>query len=156
MGKVLLIFNSATHCGKTKQYTKIEELYKKYRDKGFEVLDFPCNQFFGQAPGTNEEIVEFCTLNYGTTFKIFSKINVNGKQAEPLFVYLKNEFKKDINDKEQEKDYKDFKKGRGNGRITWNFTKFLINRNGEVVIRYGPNFLPEDMEEKLVELLEEK
>lgn len=102
-GKVLFIFNSAIHCGYTPQYEKIEKLYEKYKDMGFEVLDFPCNQFLGQAPGTDAEIESFCKLNYGTTFKIFSKIKVNGKASDPLFVYLKNSFKKDIKDKEDEK-----------------------------------------------------
>lgn len=152
-GKVLLIVNAATHCGKTKQYTKIEELYKKYKGQGFEVLDFPSNQFLNQAPGTNKEIREFCQLNYGTTFSIFSKIDVNGKKADPLFVHLKNEFKKDINDLEQEANKEAYRTGRGNGRIMWNFTKFLIDRNGNVVVRYGPNFLPEDMEYQIKKLL---
>ena len=113
-GKVLLIVNTATHCGHTPQYNGLEALYKKYHDQGFEILDFPCNQFAGQAPGTNEEIQQFCTLNFGTTFPRFAKIKVNGKDASPLFRYLKQE-----------------KKGPLGGTIKWNFTKFLIDREGK-------------------------
>ncbi len=89
-GKVLLIVNTATGCGYTPQYNGLERMYEKYCDKGFEILDFPCNQFLGQAPGTNEKIVEFCQIKFGVKFKIFSKIKVNGKNAEPLFTYLKS------------------------------------------------------------------
>ena len=135
-GKVLLILNTATHCGFTKQYTGLEALYKKYRDKGFEILDFPCNQFAGQAPGTNEEIHTFCTLNYGTTFPRFAKLNVNGKNASPLFVYLKGKLK-----------------GPLGKRIQWNFTKFLIDREGNVVKRFEPAVEPEEMEADIKALL---
>ncbi len=135
-GKVLLILNTATHCGFTKQYTGLEALYKKYRDQGFEILDFPCNQFAGQAPGTNEEIHTFCTLNFGTTFPRFARLNVNGKNASPLFVYLK-----------------DRQKGPLGKRIQWNFTKFLIDREGNVVKRFEPAVEPEALEADIKALL---
>lgn len=134
--KVLLIVNTATGCGFTPQYKGLEELYKKYKDEGFEILDFPCNQFLGQAPGTNEEIHSFCTLTYGTTFPRFSKIKVNGKETEPLYKYLKEE-----------------QKGSLGERIKWNFTKFLIDRNGKVVARFAPSDKPEDIEESIKKLL---
>ena len=105
-GKVLLIVNTATKCGFTPQYNGLEELYKKYKDRNFEILDFPCNQFLGQAPGSNEDIVNFCQLNFGTTFKTFSKINVNGKNAHPLYNYLKENSPEELEDK----DANEFKK----------------------------------------------
>lgn len=114
--KVVLIVNTATECGLTPQYQGLQELYDKYKDQGFEILDFPCNQFMGQAPGSAEEINSFCTLNYQTTFPRFAKIKVNGKEAEPLFEWLKKE-----------------KSGPLGARIEWNFAKFLINREGQVV-----------------------
>ena len=135
-GKVLLIVNTATHCGHTPQYNGLEALYKKYHDQGFEILDFPCNQFAGQAPGTNEEIQQFCTLNFGTTFPRFAKIKVNGKGASPLFQYLKQE-----------------KKGPLGGTIKWNFTKFLIDREGNVVSRFEPKDEPETFEDDIKALL---
>lgn len=135
-GKVLLILNTATHCGHTPQYNGLEALYKKYRDQGFEILDFPCNQFAGQAPGTNEEIQSFCTLNFGTSFPRFAKINVNGKNASPLFVYLKEQ-----------------QKGPLGARIQWNFTKFLIDRQGNVVKRFEPKVEPEALEDDIKALL---
>ena len=135
-GKVLLIVNTATGCGFTPQYKGLEELYLKYHFEGFEVLDFPCNQFLNQAPGTDEEIQEFCTKKYNVTFKQFSKINVNGKDAEPLYKYLKSE-----------------KGGIFGKRIKWNFTKFLVDKNGNVVKRFAPTTKPEKIERKIVELL---
>ena len=125
-GKVLLIVNTATGCGFTPQYTGLERLYEKYRSLGFEILDFPCNQFAGQAPGTIEEIQQFCTLNFGTTFPRFAKIDVNGDNESPLFTFLKHE-----------------KGGLLGSAIKWNFTKFLIDRNGQVVRRYAPTDKPE-------------
>lgn len=119
-GQVVLIVNTATGCGLTPQYQGLQELYDKYKDQGFEILDFPCNQFMGQAPGSAEEINSFCTLNYQTTFPRFAKIKVNGKEAEPLFDWLKKE-----------------KSGPLGARIEWNFAKFLINREGKVVERFS-------------------
>ncbi len=135
-GKVLLIVNTATKCGFTKQYDGLEALYEKYNEKGFEILDFPCNQFFRQAPGSDEEINSFCSLHFGTKFPRFKKIEVNGDKADPLFVYLckQNESGK-------------IKK------VKWNFTKFLINRKGEFVERFEPTAKPESFENKIAEEL---
>lgn len=135
-GKVLLIVNTATGCGFTPQYEGLQNLYDKYKDKGFAVLDFPCNQFGHQAPGTNEEIQEFCTLKYKTTFPLFSKIEVNGKDAAPLYKFLKKQ-----------------KGGFLGDDIKWNFTKFLISRDGEVVERYAPVTKPEKIEDDILKLL---
>ena len=134
--KVLLVVNTATGCGFTPQYEGLEELYKKYKEKGFEILDFPCNQFLNQAPGTDEEINSFCTLRYNTTFPRFKKIKVNGKEADPLYKWLQKEKKSGLS-----------------SRIKWNFTKFLINKNGEVVSRFGPTVKPSDIEESIIKEL---
>ena len=157
-GKVLLIVNTATGCGFTPQYEGLEKLYKEYHDKGLEILDFPCNQFGSQAPGSDDEIHEFCTLKYNTTFDQFAKVDVNGENELPLYTFIKNEIQEDIIDglknkmamKAVEKISTTCKK---NGDIKWNFTKFLIDREGKVVARYSPTFKPEDMEEKIKELL---
>ncbi len=135
-GKVLLIVNTATKCGFTKQYEALEELYKTYKDRGFEILDFPCNQFGGQAPGSDEQIDNFCSLTYNTSFDRFSKIKVNGDDQDPLYEYLKEE-----------------KHGVLGNRIKWNFTKFLIDRDGNVVERYASNTKPEDLKEEIEKLL---
>ena len=135
-GKVLLIVNTATGCGFTPQYEGLQNLYDKYKDKGFVVLDFPCNQFGHQAPGTEEEIQEFCTLKYNTTFPLFAKIDVNGKNAEPLFEFLKKQ-----------------KGGFLGNDIKWNFTKFLVSRDGAVVERYAPVTRPEKIESDILKLL---
>ena len=135
-GKVVLIVNTATGCGLTPQYQGLQDLYDKYKDQGFEILDFPCNQFMGQAPGTAEEINTFCTLNYQTTFPRFAKIKVNGKEAEPLFDWLKKE-----------------KSGPLGARIEWNFAKFLINREGKVVERFSSKTDPLKMEEAIKSLI---
>lgn len=134
--KVVLIVNTATECGLTPQYQGLQELYDKYKDQGFEILDFPCNQFMGQAPGSAEEINSFCTLNYQTTFPRFAKIKVNGKEAEPLFEWLKKE-----------------KSGPLGARIEWNFAKFLINREGQVVERFSSKTDPLKMENTIKALL---
>lgn len=135
-GKVLLIVNTATGCGFTPQYEGLQKLYDKYRGEGLEILDFPCNQFGHQAPGTEEEIQEFCTLKYKTTFPLFAKVDVNGKDAEPLFRYLKNK-----------------KGGFLGGGIKWNFTKFLVSRDGVVIERYSTATKPEKIESDILKLL---
>lgn len=135
-GKVLLIVNTATGCGFTPQYEGLQALYEKYADKGFEILDFPCNQFAGQAPGTDEEIANFCTGRYGVTFPRFHKINVNGANADPLYTYLKSQAG-----------------GVMGSNIKWNFTKFLADREGNVVARYAPSKTPKTLESRIEELL---
>ncbi len=155
-GKALLIVNTATKCGLTPQYTAMQELYDKYKDKGFEILDFPCNQFMEQAPGTDEEISEFCSLNYGTTFPRFAKIDVNGKDASSLYVWLKEQAPEDLSNDETkafEEKVKAFTLGNKAGDVKWNFGKFLIGRNGDVVARYSPAYPPEKLEQDIEVLL---
>ena len=135
-GKTLIIVNTASKCGLTSQFEDLEFLYKKYKNENFEILGFPCNQFAKQELNSNNEIQEFCQLNYGVTFKVFDKINVNGKNAHPLYKHLKKE-----------------KSGIFGGSIKWNFTKFLIDKNGNVVERYAPTDSPLKMEEKIKELI---
>ena len=135
-GKVLLIVNTATGCGFTPQYDGLQDIYEKYAAQGFEILDFPCNQFAGQAPGSDEEIASFCTGRFGITFKQFAKIKVNGKEADPLYVYLKEQ-----------------QGGVLGSRITWNFTKFLVDREGRVVKRFAPTVMPAALEEDIKEVL---
>jgi glutathione peroxidase len=135
-GKLLLIVNTATGCGFTPQYQGLQALYEKYQSKGLEILDFPCNQFANQAPGTESEIQDFCTLKYNTTFKLFAKVKVNGKDAEPMFDYLKKE-----------------KGGALGNRIKWNFTKFLVDPSGKVLKRYAPTDTPENIEKDIQQLL---
>ena len=135
--KILLIVNVASYCGLTYQYEGIESLYKKYKDKGFEVLAFPCNQFAFQEPGTNEEIKEFCEIKYGVTFKIFNKINVNGSKSHPVYQYLKDQLPGVA----------------GTTQIKWNFTKFLINKNGEVIERFSPQAEADEIEAGIKKLL---
>lgn len=134
--KVVVIVNTASKCGLTPQYRDLEELYKKYKDEGFEILGFPCNQFAGQEPGDENEIQNFCELNYGVSFKMFSKVKVNGEDAHPLWKFLKEN-----------------QGGLINSSIKWNFTKFLIDRQGNVIERYAPKDNPKKMEEKIKELL---
>ena len=136
-GKVMLIVNTATGCGFTPQYEGLENLYKKYHERGLEILDFPCNQFGNQAPGNNDEIHEFCQLKYNTTFDQFAKIDVNGKNENPLYTYLKKQKHGLIK------------------AIKWNFTKFLVDKNGNVVGRFEPTTTPEKIEEDIVRLLGE-
>lgn len=135
-GKVLLIVNTATGCGFTPQYKGLEELYRKYNHEGFEVLDFPCNQFGHQAPGSDAEISEFCTLHYDTTFPRFKKIDVNGAKEAPLYRWLKSK-----------------KGGFLGSRIKWNFTKFLVDREGRVVARFSPTTTPAKIEARIKSLL---
>ncbi len=135
--KVLLIVNTASQCGFTKQYAALQELYDNYQSKGFEILAFPCNQFGGQEPGSDEEISTFCKLNYGVTFPLFKKIEVNGKNAHPLFDFLKNNAPVFLNMKE----------------VKWNFTKFLIDKNGKPVDRFSPTTNPEKIAPKIEKFL---
>lgn len=136
-GKVLLIVNVASQCGFTPQYTGLEALYKKFKGRGFEVLGFPCNQFGAQEPGTESEIKSFCETSFGVTFPLFSKIDVNGKNAHPLYEYLKKEEKGIL----------------GTEMIKWNFTKFLVDPSGNVVKRFASNTKPEDLTDKVEKLL---
>ena len=135
-GKVLLIVNTATGCGFTPQYEGLQDLYEKYHDRGLEILDFPCNQFGNQAPGSDEEITDFCQSRYGVTFPQFKKIEVNGENEEPLYTFLKSQ-----------------KKGIMGDRIKWNFTKFLVDRNGNVVERFASAVTPEKIDQKIAALL---
>lgn len=154
-GKVLLIVNTATGCGFTPHYEPLEEMYKDLRDQGFEILDFPCNQFANQAPGDDDEIHEFCTLKFGTEFPQFTKIDVNGDTADPLFAYLATErpfegFGKGLKNKAFDKiASKNNKKYGEKAYIKWNFTKFLIDRDGNVVKRYEPTFDMKDLRKEV-------
>jgi len=135
-GKVILVVNTASKCGLTPQFKGLEELYEEYKEKGFEILGFPCNQFANQDSGTNEEIQKFCLLNYGVSFTMFEKIDVNGENAHPLYKYLKNEAK-----------------GFLSKEIKWNFTKFLINTDGNVIKRYAPTVVPSKIKGDIENLL---
>ncbi len=136
-GKVLLIVNTASKCGLTPQFEGLEDLYNKYKDQGFEILGFPCNQFAQQDPGTNDEIQEFCQVNYGVSFPMHEKIDVNGKTTHPLFQHLKSEVPGVL----------------GSQKIKWNFTKFLIGKDGEVLERFAPATKPEKLESSIEEAL---
>ncbi len=137
LGTVLLVVNTASKCGFTPQYDGLEKLFQQYKDRGFEVLGFPCNQFGGQEPGNAEEIEQFCKVNFGVTFPLMAKVEVNGADASPLFDWLKSE-----------------KKGlMGTSAIKWNFTKFLIDRQGHVVKRYAPTDKPEAIARDIEKLL---
>ena len=135
-GKAMLIVNTATGCGFTPQYEGLQHLYEKYKDQDFVILDFPCNQFANQAPGTEDEIHSFCTGRFGITFPQFAKIDVNGSNESPLYTYLKSE-----------------KGGFLGSKVKWNFTKFLLDRNGKVVNRYAPTDKPENLEKDILALL---
>ena len=134
--KVLLIVNTATGCGFTPQYEGLQDLYEKYEPQGLEILDFPCNQFANQAPGSDEEITDFCQSRYGVTFQQFKKIKVNGEGEEPLYTFLKSQ-----------------QKGVMGNNIKWNFTKFLVDRKGNVVVRFAPTVTPEKLDEQIKKLL---
>ncbi len=158
-GKVVMVVNTATGCGFTPQYADIEDMYSKYHEKGFEVIDVPCNQFAGQTPGTDEEIHDFCTINFGTEFPQMKKSDVNGDNAIELFKYLKSQkgfegFGKGVKALAMsamlakiDKDYKN------NPEIKWNFTKFIVDRNGNVVARFEPTEDMKKVEECVVSLL---
>ncbi|MCP1102116.1 glutathione peroxidase [Aequitasia blattaphilus] len=160
-GKVLLIVNTASKCGFTPQYEGLEALYEKYKDQGLEIIGFPSNQFMEQEPGTNEEISEFCSLRYGVTFPLSQKVEVRDENAVPLYQYLTSQkdfegMGKGIKAKAMtamlKKRYKD---GYSDNQVKWNFTKFLIDRKGEVYGRYEPTFVPEDMVSDIEKLLGE-
>jgi len=157
-GKVLLIVNTATGCGFTPQYNDLQDLYAEHQKDGLEILDFPCNQFANQAPGSNEEIHEFCSLRYKITFPQFAKIDVNGENAIPLYKYLTENTKFEgfngvaglamaMVAKKQDKDYKK------NGKVKWNFTKFLINRDGEIVARFEPTLSMKEVKKQVEAIL---
>ena len=160
-GKVVLVVNTATGCGFTPHYKDIEDMYEKYHDQGFEVVDVPCNQFAGQTPGTDEEIHEFCTLKYNTQFPQMKKSDVNGPNALPLFTYLKSQkgfegFGKGAKAlamglllKRIDKDYKN------NPDIKWNFTKFIVNRKGDVVARFEPTANMDEVRDCVEKLVKE-
>ena len=157
-GKVLIIVNTATGCGFTPQYEGLEKLYKEYHDKGLEIIDIPCNQFGNQAPGTDDEIHEFCALKYNTSFDQFTKADVNGENELPLYTYIKDQIKEDkimglknkMAMKAVEKISTSTKK---DGDIKWNFTKFLVDKEGNVVGRYSPTFKPEDIEADIKKII---
>jgi glutathione peroxidase len=136
-GKVLLIVNVASKCGFTPQYTGLEELYQRFRDKGFAVLGFPCNQFGKQEPGSSAEIAQFCSTTYPVTFPVFAKVEVNGDGAHPLYRQLKEQAPGLL----------------GSSGVKWNFTKFLVNREGEAVERFAPTVKPEDIAPRIARLL---
>ena len=157
-GKVLLIVNTATGCGFTPQYKELQEIYDELADKGLEILDFPCNQFANQAPGNDEEIHTFCTGRFGIKFPQYAKVDVNGENAIPLYKWLTSNTKFDgfegaggmmlkLVAKKMDKDYKN------NGNIKWNFTKILINREGEIVARFEPTHSLADVKAKIIECL---
>ena len=135
-GKVLLVVNTASKCGFTPQLAELEQMYKDYKDKGFEILGFPCNQFANQDPGSNKEISDFCLINYGVTFTMFEKIDVNGESTHTIYKYLKNNAK-----------------GILNNEIKWNFTKFLIDSEGNVVDRFAPTTNPKKIRKDIEKLL---
>nr|WP_320117837.1 glutathione peroxidase [uncultured Marinifilum sp.] len=158
-GKVVLVVNTASKCGLTPQYKGLEAMYKKYKDQGFVILGFPSNQFAKQEPGSSEEIASFCQKNYGVSFPMFEKIEVRGENAHPLYKMLTSEKSfKGFDDSESGQKFKGFISKKfpeiyeGDG-IKWNFTKFLIDRNGKVVQRIEPNITPESFEEDVKKLL---
>ena len=136
-GKVLLVVNTASQCGFTPQYKGLEALYQKYKDRGFEVLAFPCNQFGGQEPGSEDEIASFCEINFGLSFPLMAKVDVNGPDADPLWDWLKSQQSGLL----------------GSKGIKWNFTKFLVDRDGKVVSRFGSMIKPEQLEKDIEKLL---
>ena len=157
-GKVLMVVNTASKCGFTPQYDGLEGLYQKYKDQGFTIVGFPCDQFAHQEPGTDAEIEEFCRVNHGVTFQLMKKIDVNGAQAHPIFEYLKSqaptEEYKGLKAKAAQKLFKSISKSvEKESDIKWNFTKFVISRDGTVIKRYAPTTTPEQMEKDIQALL---
>lgn len=156
-GKVLVIVNTASKCGLTPQYEGLERLFRNYKDQGFSVLAFPCNLFGGQEPGSDEEIQEFCSINYDVSFPIFKKVDVNGEDTHPLYRYLREQAPEDSNMDTSSMLYQHLNKNLPqileSSDIKWNFTKFLIDQNGNVVKRYFPSTLPEEMEKDIKKLL---
>ena len=157
-GKVLLIVNTATGCGFTPQYKGLEELYEKYNESGFEILDFPCNQFGNQAPGSDDEIHEFCTFKYKTSFDQFKKIDVNGENESELFKYLKaQKVDEEVEGFKNKMAMKAISKisttAKNDGDIKWNFTKFLVDREGNVVGRFGPTSVRDEIEVEIKKYL---
>lgn len=157
-GKVLMIVNTASKCGFTPQYDGLEALYQKYKDQGLVILGFPCDQFAGQEPGDNDQIAEFCRLNHGVTFPLMAKTEVNGPDAEPVFEYLKSqapsEEYKGLKAKATAKMLKGLSKSmEKDSDIRWNFTKFLVSRDGSKVRRYAPTTTPEDIEKDIQGML---
>ena len=161
-GKVLLIVNVASKCGLTPQYEGLEALYRKYREQGLEILAFPCNQFLGQEPGTNDEIVTFCSVNYDITFPLFDKIDVNGDEESPLYTYLKAQapfkgYPEGAEDFAAQLTLIHRKTGTGfeeGDAIKWNFGKFLVSRDGTTILRFEPMVSPADMEADIQKMLE--
>lgn len=135
-GKVLLIINTASKCGFTPQFDGLEKLNEKYRDRGLVCIGFPCNQFANQDPGSDSEIEGFCRMNYGVTFQIMKKVDVNGKEAHPIFKYLRSQTKGFLGD-----------------RVKWNFTKFLVSRDGKTIKRFAPTVVPEKLEGEIEKML---
>ncbi len=157
-GKVLMIVNTASKCGFTPQYDGLEALYQKYKDQGLVIIGFPCDQFAHQEPGTNEEIAEFCRINHGVTFPLMGKIEVNGANSHPIFNYLKEKAEPEkltgLKAKAAAKLFKSISKSvEKENDIKWNFTKFLISRNGTIIKRFEPTTTPEDIEKDITELL---
>jgi len=157
-GNVLMIVNTASKCGFTPQYDGLEALYQKYKDQGLVIIGFPCDQFAHQEPGSDEEIAEFCRLNHGVTFPLMSKVEVNGANAHPIFVYLKEQAQteeyKGLKAKAAAKLFKNISKSvEKDNDIKWNFTKFLVNRDGTEIKRYAPTTTPEDIEKDIKKML---
>ena len=153
-GKVLMIVNTASKCGFTPQYDGLEALYQKYKDQGLIIVGFPCDQFAGQEPGSNEQIEEFCRINHGVTFPLMAKTDVNGANAEPIFEYLKSQAPTEAYNGLKAKATRTMLKGisksvEKDSDILWNFTKFLVNRDGTVIKRYAPVTKPEDIEKDI-------
>ena len=157
-GKVLMVVNTASKCGFTPQYDGLEALYQKYKDQGLVIVGFPCDQFAGQEPGSNDEIAEFCRINHGVTFPLMAKTDVNGPTAEPIFEYLKEQAPTEEYSGLKAKATRTMLKGlsksaKKDSDILWNFTKFLVNRDGSVVKRYAPVVKPEDIEKDIQGML---